>query len=816
MAQNSRFLESLVHDIPMYPFSSTPDGRIVAELHRGRQESRDFQERMLSIQERAITRLSDLHRGAMTVPASDFRSSEAARILGDVAYEMQNVYAAQERSAQGIEALGQATAEGFGQIHNDLRNIKGPDAPAATIGDLAREHDDGLQDSLCAYSKGILSPQAENEVRNMFAQRMAEWSPKAKEIEDDFRARFKAEGFEMTPAFKKALGLVKNPKTMLLNSREEVMSGIVLLANVAYKYQEPTLQSFVSEILRFFEQYRRAQQSPVSEELLMRLGQNRLLKPAVQNQVLKHYPETRDDASITTINYSLQDLVRESRNAIRHQAALTMQGTVGLQQNETMIGQGERGIRQNDELIREARLARNQRSEGLTHLHGLVEQGKVATMQRDMSNYHLASIVGNLADIKGGMVDFSELVEDFAGMVEDGLEQVNETLERGFEVIDQRLQAIQTEMVLTRTAVVAELRKIDESILYVGKGIISSIERTNELLAELVEIARNSKMNEARQHFEDGSGCLKTAEEMEHIEEAYQRFCKGIDAHGMTAENHYGAALSAELLGRLEEAKKRYVTLIARCGKDKVELKSQGQEGMARVEYKSGNLPEAAKQCKEAVNTNPQNFSAQFGQARYLALQGLWDDATKVLAALIQEKPDWYLKMKSDAAFSQIPKQYRDQFLENLSMSKGGKTITVKTQILDEVLSLRKYELAIKFFLEVIQVSPRKLIKKQIWRHPGYENIQRELGEKITQYLDQELNLLTARACYELAILLQCLGFNEAIVLKVLRAGIEQDPIYYKKTSNRKQQIFDKIAAIDQQGVDRLQEIFEKINLPNL
>ncbi len=816
MAKNSRFLESLVHDIPMYPFSSTPDGRIVAELYRGRQESRDFQERMLSIQEQAITRLSDLHRGAMTVPTNDFRASEAAQILGDVAYEMQNVYAAQERSAQGIKALGQATTEGFGQVHNDLRDIKGPDAPAGTLGDLAKEYDDGLLDSLCAYSKGILSAQAENEVRNMFAQRMAEWSPKAKEIEDNFRARFKAEGFEMTPAFKKALGLVKNPKTMLLNPREEVMSGIVLLANVAYKYQEPTLQSFVSEILRFFEQYRRAQQTPVSEELLVRLGQNRLLKPTVQNQVLKHYPETRDDASITTINYSLQDLVRESRNAIRQQAALTIQGAVGLQQNETMIGQGERGIRQNDELINEARLARNQRSQGLTHLHGLVEQGKVATMQRDMSNYHLASIVGNLADIKGGMVDLSELVEDFAGMVEDGFEQVNGTLEQGFGVIDESLRAVQAEMVLTRTAVVAELRKIDESILYVGKGIISSFERTNALLAELVQIARNSKMNEARQHFEDGSGCLKTAEEMEHIEEAYQRFCKGIDAHGMTAENHYGAALSAELLGRLEEAKKRYITLIARCGKDKVELKSQGQEGMARVEYKSGNLPEAAKQCKEAVNTNPQNFSAQFGQARYLALQGLWDDAIKVLAALIQAKPEWYLKMKSDVAFSQIPEPYRDQLLENLSMSKDGKPITVKTQILDDVLSLGKNELATRIVLELLQTSPRQLIKKEIWLHPGYKNIQGKLVEKVTRYVEQELSLLTARACYELVILLQCLGFNEAILLKVLKTGIEQDPIYYKKTPNKKRQILDKLAAINQQGAEGLQKIFEKIHLPNL
>ncbi|MFO0781260.1 MAG: hypothetical protein U0519_05305, partial [Candidatus Gracilibacteria bacterium] len=171
MAKNSRFLESLVHDIPMYPFSSTPDGRIVAELHRGRRENKDFQEQSLAIQERAVERLIDIHKGAMAVPASDFRSSEAARILGDVAYEMQNVYAAQERSAQGIEALGQATSEGFDQVHEDLREIKGPTYPHEDLEELV-ESDQDFFSAMCAYTKGMLNQRAISQFHGVFTEKM--------------------------------------------------------------------------------------------------------------------------------------------------------------------------------------------------------------------------------------------------------------------------------------------------------------------------------------------------------------------------------------------------------------------------------------------------------------------------------------------------------------------------------------------------------------------------------------------------------------------------------------------------------------------
>lgn len=192
MAKNSRFLESLVHDIPMYPFSSTPDGRVVAELHRGRQENRDFQERMLSIQEQAIIRLSDIHKGAMVVSATDFRSSEAARILGDVAYEMQNVYAAQERSAQGIEALGEVTAEGFGQIHADLTDIKGPPYSHESLYGLMENNGDFFA-AMCAYSKGILNRNAIGEFQGIFEQRMVRVKSAVGSIEIALEQRIREE-----------------------------------------------------------------------------------------------------------------------------------------------------------------------------------------------------------------------------------------------------------------------------------------------------------------------------------------------------------------------------------------------------------------------------------------------------------------------------------------------------------------------------------------------------------------------------------------------------------------------------------------------
>lgn len=142
MSKPNRFLESLVHDIPLYPFSHTDDGRIVAELSRSRQENNEFQERSLAIQRSAVDRLAEIHKGSLLVPASDFQSSRTAQILGDVAYEMQNAYHAQERNAQKIDALSQATTEGFDEIHQDLTAIKGPDYPHHQLESVDNDDDD--------------------------------------------------------------------------------------------------------------------------------------------------------------------------------------------------------------------------------------------------------------------------------------------------------------------------------------------------------------------------------------------------------------------------------------------------------------------------------------------------------------------------------------------------------------------------------------------------------------------------------------------------------------------------------------------------
>lgn len=842
MAKNSRFLESLVHDIPMYPFSSTPDGRIVAELHRGRRESKEFQERALAIQERAIERLADLHKGAMLVPAGDFRSSEAARILGDVAFEMQNVYTAQERSAQGIEALGQATTEGFGQVHDDLTDIKGPPYPHEHLDGLI-ENDGDFFAAMCAYSKGMLNQKAKSQFGRLFEMKMkplqnavpsleAELETKIREeqlraLEEMNEAQGKKQEIEESllpplktlkdfPEIREALKLFRNPLSLLSQDRDKVYSHLAVLAEAGERYDIGRLRASVRYIDRFFREYRRAQQTPVPQEMLVHLGRNHLLVPAVQHEVLKCFPETRDDASLTTINYSLLDIARDTRAAIQQRNILAVMGAASIKQQQGLYEQGETAIQQRDASLGKMDTMIGQNETALEQRERGLQQGEVAIRQREVANYHLASIVGNLVEIKEGMVDLGEIVEDFASMVEGGLEQINNTLELGFGVIDVKLQAIQAEMVLTRTAVVAELRRVDESILYVGQGIINSIERTNELLSELVEMTRNSKQNEARQYFEDGGGCLKTAEEMEHIEDAYNRFIRGVEAHGMTVENHYGAALCAELLGRLEEAKKRYITLIARC-KDSAELKSQGQEGLARVEYKSGNLPEAVKQFKEAVSTNPKNFSARFNHAKYLALQGLWDEAVEVWVALINDQPDWYLKIKTDEVFVKLSTKHCVRFYSSLKDSEGTQALSIKAHILHDILTLfRDAETVAIMIIQIMQISPQELIKGRIWLNPGFDSIREILASGVLKYLDKELQQLTAKTCYTLGVLLYCMGFGDEVIAKVLQNGVRQDPLYYKKTPNKKQAIFDQIASIEPQNANGLREIYNKINLPNL
>jgi hypothetical protein len=579
MAKNSRFLESLVHDIPMYPFSSTPDGRIVAELNRGRRENKDFQEKALAIQERAIERLADLHKGAMLVPASDFRSTEAARILGDVAYEMQNVYAVQERSAQGIEALGQATAEGFGQLHNDLTDIKGPSYPHENLDGLV-ESDGDFFAAMCAYTKGMLNRNATGEFHRLFEQKMRGLQHAVRAMETDLETKIQEEqlrqleqiqqlqkrnqkGGEETslpipplktlkdfPELVEALKLFKNPLRLLTEDRGKIYGHLAVLLQAGEQYDVPLLKRAVEHVDRFFESYRKAQQTPVPQEMLIQLGKNHLLVPAVQHQVLKHFPETRDDPSLATVNYSLLDIARDTRTAIQQRNVLVLMGAASLKQQQGMYEQGETAIQQREAGLRMTQTMVEQNQTAIEQREKGLEQGERAIRQRDIGNYHLASIVGNLAEIKDGMVDLEKIVEDFAEMVEEGLDQVNHTLQIGFgatvtvlgnidgrlvrigqrlegmdgklsqidaqlELTNERLAAIgqtlldiQLEMVMTRIAVVAELRNIDETIHNSGRAVVRSIERTNELLSELVELTREGQKNEARQHFEDGASCL--------------------------------------------------------------------------------------------------------------------------------------------------------------------------------------------------------------------------------------------------------------------------------------------------------------------
>jgi hypothetical protein len=284
--------------------------------------------------------------------------------------------------------------------------------------------------------------------------------------------------------------------------------------------------------------------------MLIQLGKNHLLVPAVQHQVLKHFPETRDDPSLATVNYSLLDIARDTRTAIQQRNVLVLMGAASLKQQQGMYEQGETAIQQREAGLRMTQTMVEQNQTAIEQREKGLEQGERAIRQRDIGNYHLASIVGNLAEIKDGMVDLEKIVEDFAEMVEEGLDQVNHTLQIGFgatvtvlgnidgrlvrigqrlegmdgklsqidaqlELTNERLAAIgqtlldiQLEMVMTRIAVVAELRNIDETIHNSGRAVVRSIERTNELLSELVELTREGQKNEARQHFEDGASCL--------------------------------------------------------------------------------------------------------------------------------------------------------------------------------------------------------------------------------------------------------------------------------------------------------------------
>jgi tetratricopeptide (TPR) repeat protein len=388
----------------------------------------------------------------------------------------------------------------------------------------------------------------------------------------------------------------------------------------------------------------------------------------------------------------------------------------------------------------------------------LIEQG-------DASNYHLDIISTEIEETNEHLVDLKYLVEDFSNIVE-----------AGFASVVASLNQVSNEIALTRAAVVAELHHLEQTAVNIGNTIKREVAYGNRLLERMVWLERNSHKNDAQQFFEDGFKCLKRAATRADVEDAHAAFDDGTKKVRSSVENQYGAGLTDEFLDNFDEAAERYLKAANRSIDDSQEIASISLEGLARINQKQNNLPEAIIHSAKAVELDSDNLPACYDHARYLALSGQTDEVLEILIELIPRDEKYFHRMIVDSAFQYIEIQKLE---EKLWDGKLVRSPTVLRQILLDFLILDDVDRAFDIFCYLFQFYPRSILHPKIWIPELIEKIKNQAESFFQKLITKEISSVSQR--YAKTLILAQFNVPNEILMGTFLKELEDDPAYYQK-----------------------------------
>ncbi|MBI5185522.1 MAG: hypothetical protein HZA01_07330 [Nitrospinae bacterium] len=738
---------------------------------RAAEEINSAAKRSQELQYDAVKALERLHNNQPTVSLEDFlrTQGESLSVLHNLAGGLGELYREQRNTTDALDILGQVSQQGFMQMHKDLSGIgeevrdagqavrdgfdqiQGPRPPKLSIRAYA-ESPTGLLGALSAYAKGVLSSDADRDLLEMINDRLGSRSKRDSIMESlaGYLQQKGLSGDEWQKEYFKihnAVDLIQYPGWLVEDDHANALERLSALSGYAAKHDIPALNSFLKKAHGLLALKSKSRQTPLAENQLIKYSNDGLLTSGMQHHVKKHHREAREGGTLVDLNYNLLETLRQGDTAIR---------------------------------------------------------------QRDAANYHLSNIVENLADTNEHLVNLEGLVENFSEVVSQGFNSVVETLETGFSQVAYGLARIAEETALARAELASELRHIEQTAVNIGTGIERKIQQTNTLLEELVWLGRQSHTNEARQHFSDALACLERADTQSDVEDAYNAFDDGAGKVRSSAENHYGAALCAELLGNLEEAGLRYGKAARRAGSGQKELASWAHEGMARIGDRENNLPLALASADQAVAADPENLTARFSKARYLALLGSPDEALNALAELIQKDEKYLLRFRLDPAFGGLPLDGLHVLYLRLWEESVVREPALLYHLLTEFLALKDPDHALAVFHRLASFAPMELLRRRVWEHPLFNRIEKQAKKSFQDILRSDTINLTAQPRYAMTFLLHGLGLPAEELLRAFVAELEGDPAWYdadKKKAGQKV-----LADLEKIGGAASKELIQKLD----
>lgn len=872
MSKGSRSGDKMWHGIPYYPGSSTPDGRIVGEVSKARKAASEYQKKSLDLQQQALATLSKIHGGTTVIDRSNFDTEGTKDVFFRVANEICSSFEDSRRSTdEGLERLNDSIENGFSELDESVRTLKGPALARTDLAGLIKKETD-YYEILNAYLWGILNDNAASQLGNMIDQHFLVFSENAETIIEKLQTTILQDGwdenekadsdkpdqdlFEEDPiSLNMAFNVLRFPRLIIKNPAESAKHAEVLY-NYAKKYNQPELMAFVNALLRILQDLQIAQGHPFTNNLVIRLANNRLLSNEAQHEAMAKSPEARRDASLTSLNYHLADLVNDSRENLAHQRLHSAQYdrmiTLDVERNgllDTMIALGEGTNRrldtiidQGEELIGHSKTRVAQGARQIAQTNVLINQGAAQLQQSQTTNYNLGVVIENLANLQGEVVDFEDLIKHFMLLfdqhirffidsTEEGFSQIAVGLKDGFknialestltrlaivtgfahigDIITNLEATVETECMKTRDALYQAGQSIERVLtdmtMHVTEKVSDEIEKlgfrvikTNNLLQQIIDLQKNSLGNEEKQHFSDGQTCLQTATEISDLDDAYEAFSLGISKKQASIVNHFGAGLTANLQGRLDIAEEHFRKAGQRANKNEQMIACKAFLEATKIRESLGDIKMAINYAKRALNADPENQKIKYKLALLLIQDGLFREALSIFKDLLLSDEDWLTTITEDKALAHIPRPLRISFLKTLWNSELGKTkmqaLLVKL-FLDE--GLEKESLA--GLMDVVIFYPRGFFEYCLWEHPFFANIQSDFQKLLIGLAREKLPVMVNRSCYSLINIMFKSNVRGQILFDLLVTGITRDhALYLPKTEDGKRKgLFEKFSKID-------------------
>lgn len=678
-----------------------------------------YQERSLVLKEQTVNALTKLH-GESVVSREDFlkKQTESLNLLRGLGYEIMEVQKEISNNTDAVNLGNLIAMRGHQQTHEDLVEIAGDVQNIEKAIHKSTRKIHGAEYPQLSISSIVSDSQSFFNALSAYTKGFFTQDT-CREFENLVNERLGSDRLESQIRTKLERNLEK--KRSLLK-REELLAELSAIESAAYLIECPSLLIWDPEegYKKFKTLSNYANQYSIPEL-------NNFLEEARELIVLSEKACITPVAKGVMITYANEGLLTDY-----------MQHIVKAKHREARISGTM--IDQNYNLLE------------------LLQQG-------DVANQYLNSISIELTEANKHLVDLNHLVGDFMDVVEAGFENVVSSLNR-----------VSNELALTRAALIAELRHVEQTVLNIGNTLLREQKYANVLLQRLVWLEENSHINDSIQYFKDGLKCLMNAETPADIEDAYAAFDDGTKVVRSSVENQYGAGLAAELLGNFKDAAERYGKAVRRSKDEMPEAASISYEGLARVAQKQNNLRTACEYAAKAFEINPNNLIALYEYSRYLALMGRLDKSIENLVELITQEEKYLIRMNLDSEFQQLEVQ---RLYEELWDKQLVKNPIGLRQLLTNFLLFNDIDRAFSVFRFLVDFHPQSLFNPYFWLPQLFNKIEALAKEYFRQLLSKGISSGNQR--YAKTLLLLRLDFSSEDLLTAFLSELEDDPAYYEK-----------------------------------